>query len=140
MTGTRVTEKGPLMLFDGVCNLCTGSVRFVIARDPAARIRFASMQSPAGQAILRDLGLPTDRFESFLFIDGGTVHDKSCAALRVARYLPQPWKALAVLARVVPRPLADLAYRLVARNRYRLFGRRDTCMLPEPDVKARFLE
>ena len=128
-----------IVLFDGVCNLCNGAVQFIINRDPEGRFSFASLQSAAGQARLREFGLSTDAFDSFVLVEGGKAYTRSTAALRIARQLPGPWRFLYALI-IVPRPLRDWAYDLVARNRYRLFGRRDSCMIPTPELKAKFLE
>ncbi|MEW5927897.1 MAG: thiol-disulfide oxidoreductase DCC family protein [Gemmatimonadota bacterium] len=131
-------EKGAVVLFDGVCNLCNGSVQFIVRHDPAGRFRFASLQSEAGQALLRRHGLdPTDLF-SVILVEGGRAYARSDAALRIARGLTGPWRAAGAL-RAVPRPLRDAAYGWVARNRYRWFGKQEACMIPTPELRARFL-
>ncbi|HUL07145.1 MAG TPA: thiol-disulfide oxidoreductase DCC family protein [Candidatus Acidoferrum sp.] len=129
----------PVILFDGVCHLCSGWVQFAIARDPAADLRFAPIQAAHGQDFLRRRGLPLDRFETFYLIDGGAVFEKSTAVLRMVGYLRWPWPLLKVL-RIVPRPLRDWLYDRVARNRYRWFGRRETCLVPAPEIARRFLD
>jgi predicted DCC family thiol-disulfide oxidoreductase YuxK len=128
----------PVVLFDGVCNFCNAWVRFILARDPQARLRLAAVQSPAGQEILERCGLPLDRFDTMVFVEDGTAYFKSTAFLSAVRYLKRPWPWLA-LARLVPRPLRDWVYDRIARNRYKLFGRRESCMMPTPDVRSRFL-
>jgi predicted DCC family thiol-disulfide oxidoreductase YuxK len=128
----------PLMLFDGVCNLCSGWVRFAIARDPEARLRFAPIQSPLGQGFLERHDLPLDAFESFYLIEDGQVFEKSTAFFRMARHLRQPWPLLAA-GRIVPRPIRDWLYDRIARNRYQIFGKRDRCLAPTPDIADRFL-
>jgi len=129
----------PVLLFDGVCNLCNGAVAFVIRRDPRARLRFAPLQSPAADALLASLGVARDRLpDSFVLVEDGRVHVRSTAALRVARRLRFPWPLLAVFL-LVPRWLRDPVYDLVARNRYRWFGRREACMVPTAELRARFL-
>lgn len=128
----------PVVLFDGVCNLCSFWVRFAIARDPAARLRFAPVQSDLGQDFLRRRSLPTDVFESFYLIEDGHVYEKSAAFLRMVRHLRRPWPLLRA-ARILPRPLRDWLYDRIARNRYRLFGRRSSCLMPSPEVASRFL-
>jgi len=127
-----------VLLFDGVCNLCNGWVRFVIARDPAARLKLASVQSPAGQAILEWCGLPTDHFDTMVFVEHGKAWLKSTAFLHAVRYLsrPWPWRSWGL---VVPRPIRDWVYDRIARNRYRMFGRQESCMMPTPESAARFL-
>ncbi len=129
----------PILLFDGVCNLCNGFVRFLIDRDPEERFRFASLQSVPGKAILRALGLPEEELRSFVFVDGEAFDTKSAAALKTLRLLGWPWKLLYALI-LVPKPIRDFVYDMIARNRYRIFGRRETCMVPTPELKARFLE
>ena len=129
---------GPVILFDGVCNLCSGWVRLAIARDPARRLRFAAVQSPVGQDFLRRRGLPTDCFESFYLVDHGQVFEKSDAFFRMVSHLRWPWPLLRG-ARVMPRVLRDWAYDCIAKNRYRLFGRRSECLVPDPSVADRFI-
>jgi predicted DCC family thiol-disulfide oxidoreductase YuxK len=124
-----------VVLFDGVCNLCNGAVRFILARDPAGRFRFASLQSEAARRLLRDDG----RAETIVLLEAGKTYTKSTAALRIARGLRFPWPLLYALV-AVPRPLRDLVYDWVARHRYRWFGKRETCLLPTPEVRGRFVE
>lgn len=104
---------GAVILFDGVCNLCSGWVRFAVARDPARRLRFAAVQSPVGQDFLRRRGLPTARFESFYLVDHGQVFEKSDAFFQMVSHLRWPWPLLRG-ARVMPRVLRDWAYDCVA--------------------------
>jgi len=128
----------PVVLFDGACNLCNGFVQFLISRDPAGYFRFASLQSAEGQALLAQHGLPTPTEpESIVLIENGRAYTHSQAVLRMARHLPG-WRWLSAF-RVVPRFLRDAVYRWVARNRYRWFGRQESCWLPTPELKARFL-
>lgn len=131
--------EGPLILFDGVCVLCSGFVAFVIRRDPEARFRFVSAQSPLGQSILSRLGLSTTDFESNILIEEGGAWFKSGALFAILRRLPWPWRWLSIL-RVVPLAISDRLYNVVADNRYRLFGRRDACLVPTPDIRRRFAE
>jgi predicted DCC family thiol-disulfide oxidoreductase YuxK len=128
----------PVVLFDGVCNLCNGVVRFLIERDPAARFRFAALQSEAGRALLARHALDPDALDSFVLVDADGAHARSSAVLRVARELPAPWRWL-WLAIAIPRPLRDALYDFLARRRYRWFGRRDACMVPTPALRQRFL-
>jgi predicted DCC family thiol-disulfide oxidoreductase YuxK len=133
------TDEHPVILFDGVCNLCSGFVHFVIARDKQARFRFAAVQSGVGRQILAELGRPLDDWDSNVLLDHGAAYVKSTAFLRIVRQLSGAWPLLA-LGRVLPLGLRDWLYDRVARNRYRLFGRRTVCMIPAPDVSARFLD
>jgi predicted DCC family thiol-disulfide oxidoreductase YuxK len=138
-TLTAIASGKPVMLFDGVCYLCSGSVQFAIARDPAANLRFAAIQSTHGQDFLRRRGLPVDDFETFYLIDNGRVFEKSTGFLRMVGYLCWPWPLLKAL-RIVPRPVRDWLYDRIARNRYRLFGRRETCLVPTAEIAGRFLD
>lgn len=128
----------PIVLFDGVCNLCNGSVQFLLKRDREARFRFAALQSDTGRSLLAEHGLDPNALSSVVLIEDGKIWQESSAALRIARYLPGAWKLLRVFA-AVPRPLRDAVYRWIARNRYRWFGKTETCWLPTPELKARFL-
>ena len=131
-----------IILFDGVCNLCSGTVRFLVKRDRAARFRFASLQSDAARRICREHRLPEPSApdpDSIIVIAGGRALERSDAALAIAARLPYPWPLLGIL-RILPRALRDWAYRIVARNRYRWFGRSDTCMVPTPELRARFID
>lgn len=132
-------DAGPILLFDGVCTLCSGVIRFVVPRDPSADLRFASLQSDVGQALLDRFDLPTTEFDSFVLVEGDDCYTKSTAALRTAASLRSPWSALAAL-RVVPRPLRDAVYDLVAASRYRVFGRKEQCLVPTPAVRERFVD
>ncbi|GGN96256.1 MULTISPECIES: thiol-disulfide oxidoreductase DCC family protein [Haloarcula] len=128
----------PVLLFDGVCNLCNGTVQFVIPRDPTGLLRFAPLQSEAGTELLERVGLPTDDMESVVLVEGDEVYRKSAAAIRVAELLGWPY-SLASVGRLVPRGIRDAAYDVVAENRYDWFGRKDQCMVPDDDVRDRFL-
>jgi predicted DCC family thiol-disulfide oxidoreductase YuxK len=128
-----------VVLFDGVCNLCNGTVVFIAKRDPAGRFSFAALQSPVGRRLLGRFGLPDDELETLVLIQEDRAFTRSTAALKIARHLSGLWP-LAYAAIVIPRPLRDLAYRLVARHRYRLFGKRDACMVPSRELRERFLE
>jgi predicted DCC family thiol-disulfide oxidoreductase YuxK len=132
-------QLSPVILFDGVCNLCNGCVQFIIARDPARRFQFAALQSDSARRMLARLDRSGALPDSIVLVDGGRVYTRSSAALRIARGLRFPW-SLARALTVVPRPLRDWVYDLVARNRYRWFGTTDVCMTPTPELRARFLE
>lgn len=128
----------PVVLFDGVCNLCNGSVQFILKRDPQGRFRFASLQSEAGRSLMAKHRLDPDVLSSVVLLEDGRVWQESSAALRIARHLPGGWKLLRVFA-VIPRPIRDAVYRWIARNRYRWFGKTETCWLPTPELRGRFL-
>jgi predicted DCC family thiol-disulfide oxidoreductase YuxK len=134
-----VPAESPLVLFDGVCNLCHGSVQFIIRRDPQARFRFAALQSAAGQQALAAAGVLGKLPDSIVLVRGGRVQVKSAAALAIARGLRWPWPLLSVFW-VVPYPLRDLVYDFIARNRIRWFGQRQECWVPTKELRARFLD
>ena len=125
-----------VLLFDGVCTLCNGFVRFIMGRDSAGTFQFAPLQSRAAQRLLEDAAQPLP--DSFVLVEDGRLFKRSTAVLRVARGLGWPW-SLAYAGIIVPRPLRDWLYDRIARNRYRWFGKSDVCMVPTPDVRARFL-
>ena len=126
-------------LFDGVCRLCNGWAKFLIRHDQQRRFRLCSVQSAEGQAILAWFGLPTDAFETMAYVEGETLFVRSDAVLRIVAQLPGAWRLLAVL-RFLPRVLRDWCYDRIALNRYRLFGRYDSCLLPAADHQQRFLD
>ena len=128
----------PILLYDGVCYLCNGIVQFALARDPQGRLRFASLQSDVGQALLREHKIPAETFDTSLLIEDGKVYDRSTSALRTARYLRFPWPLLYGLI-IVPRFIRDAVYDFVAGRRFNWFGRMDACPLPPPEVRERFL-
>lgn len=128
-----------LVIFDGVCNLCARSVTFILRHEADQRLRFVPLQSVAGSRLMRELGLDPEDAKTFVLLARGGAFVRSDAAVRVCATFKWPWKALAAL-RVIPRPIRDWAYDLVARNRYRWFGRSEVCMVPTPDLRARFIE
>lgn len=128
----------PIVVFDGICNFCNASVASILALDRDRVFRFASMQSDAGRKLLERCALEPLDSDTFALVEGARCLVRSDAALAVARRLPAPWRWAAVLG-VLPRPWRDAAYRLLARNRYRWFGKREACMVPTPDVRDRFL-
>lgn len=128
----------PLWLFDGVCNLCSGSVRTVLAIDRKGVIRFTPIQSTYGRQLALDHGIDPDQPTSFLFLDGGRALEKSTAVLALLRRLGRPWSWLAIVG-LLPQAWRDRGYDWLAANRYRLMGRRSTCMLPTPEQRTRFI-
>ena len=127
-----------IVLFDGVCNLCNGLVRFIIKRDRNGKFKFASLQSEIGQQWLLRFGLAKNEFESFVLIEGDKYYVKSAAALKMLRGLGGIWKVFYVFI-LVPRPVRDFMYDLIAKSRYKIFGKRNICMIPTPELKERFL-
>ena len=130
--------EGPLVLFDGVCNLCSWSVQFLAPRDRAGRFWFAAVQSATGQEMLRQFGIPAADWDSFVLVEDSGVTFKSEAFFRTVRHMTFPWPLLGV-GRLLPRAFGDWLYDRVARNRYAVFGKKDVCMIPRPELAARFL-
>lgn len=128
----------PILLFDGVCNLCQASVQWVLKRDKAGIFRFASLQSETGQQQLTRFGLAGEAFDTVVLVAGARIFTRSDAALEILRRLGIPWSWLSVL-RWIPRPLRNAVYDWVARNRYRWFGKKELCWLPRPEWSDRFL-
>ena len=129
---------GAIILFDGICNLCSGAVQFIIKRDPKAYFKFASLQSDYGQQKLAEAGEQPNQMHSLLLIEGEEFYFKSTAILRICRHLSGGWKFLNFLL-ALPRPFRDWLYDLIARHRYRWFGKKEECMIPGPSIKKRFL-
>lgn len=129
----------PVVLFDGVCNLCNGAVGWILERDRRGVFRFASLRSAAARRLLDAASAPAALPDSIVLVDESGVHTRSAAVLRIARRLGFPW-SLAVLASLIPRPGRDALYDAVARRRYRWFGRREACLVPTPERRARFLD
>lgn len=140
-----------VVLFDGVCNFCDGSVNFIIERDRDGYFKFAPLQTETGRALAAKYGLASETavdpakdidvipIDSVILIEDGEVYTHSTAALRIVRRLGGFWSWLYALV-VVPKPVRDFFYKLFARYRYRIFGKKDQCMLPSPSVRARFLD
>ncbi|WP_206859980.1 thiol-disulfide oxidoreductase DCC family protein [Lysobacter changpingensis] len=131
-------RDGAVIVFDGVCVLCNGWVRFLLRHDRRGRYRFAAMQGESGRALLFAHGLDADDPASFLLIEENAAWTDTDAIVRVLSGLGGAWR-LAALLRVLPRGVRDRLYRGIARNRYRMFGRHEHCMIPAPEQAARFL-
>jgi predicted DCC family thiol-disulfide oxidoreductase YuxK len=128
-----------LILFDGVCNLCNGGVQFIIKKDSKAIFKFASLQSSTGQHLLQKFNLPLTDFNSFVYIKNGNYMLKSTAILHILKDLGNGWQLLYGFI-IIPRFIRDGIYFLIEKNRYKLFGKRETCMVPTPEIKSRFLD
>ena len=128
---------GGIILFDGTCAFCEGSVRFIATRDNGY-FRFGASQNPEGQAVLEKFGTSREAARSLILIDDDRVYLRSDAALRIAQRLNAPWKYAGALL-IVPRPIRDLVYRGVAAVRYRIAGRSNACELPPPEIRARLI-
>jgi len=128
-----------IVLFDGVCNLCNKTVLFIIRNDSNAKFRFASVQSESGQLLLGQLGLPLECFDSLVYISDKRFYLKSMAVLRILQKLGGGWQLLYVFV-IIPRFLRDGVYNLIAKWRYKWFGKSETCMIPSQEYQVRFLE
>ena len=136
----NIPEHKKIILFDGVCNLCNGVVQFVIKRDKKDRFRFASLQSETGTYLVKQRGINTANVDSIILIEPGVAYYvKSSAALQIAYELGGLWKALKIFE-WLPVRFRDSIYDIVARNRYKWFGKQEQCMIPTPELKAKFLE
>lgn len=132
-------NQKPVLLFDGVCNLCNGIVQFVIKRDPKKKFLFTSLQSDAGQELLQQFGLRDLDLDSFVYVQHNQYYTKSTAALHVLKGLGRGWQLLYIFI-MIPRPVRDKIYDWIAKNRYKWFGKKDQCMVPAPELKNRFLD
>ncbi len=127
-----------VILFDGICNFCNSSVNYVIEHDPKGYFKFAALQSEIGERLKEKFCIDTIRTDSVILIEDDKVFTRSTAALRIARKLSGPASLLYAFI-IVPRPIRDLLYDQFAKRRYKLFGERDACMIPTPEIRARFL-
>ncbi|WP_273130347.1 thiol-disulfide oxidoreductase DCC family protein [Metabacillus sp. HB246100] len=134
MTNTAHT----ILLFDGICNLCNETVKFVIRYDKNEHFKFASLQSVEGQNLLKKHRLPTKDFNSFVMVKDNKVYTKSTAALMVCKTLGGAWSLLYLFI-ILPKPFRDAIYTYIAKHRYKWFGKKEECMIPTPEMKKRFL-
>ncbi|MBL0334875.1 MAG: thiol-disulfide oxidoreductase DCC family protein [Chitinophagaceae bacterium] len=134
-----MNQDGPVIIFDGVCNLCNKSVQFVLKRDRKKQFRFATLQGKAADTILQNAGLAADELNSFILFDKGKIYTRSTGALRLCRKLSGAWPLLYGFM-IVPRFIRDAVYKWIARNRYKWFGKKETCMIPDASIKSRFLD
>lgn len=128
----------PIILFDGICNLCNASVRFILKNDTQERFLFSSLQSDAAKKLLLHLNYKNNQMKSILFVDDGQILKKSEAALAIASGLRFPYR-LAAIFKVIPRQWRDGIYDLIARNRYSWFGKQDTCVFSLEEYENRFI-
>ena len=129
----------PIILFDGVCNLCNSAVNFVIKRDKKSTIKFAVLQSSIAQKLVKDQPIKDNDLSSFVFVEKGKILTRSTAAFHVCRYLTGIWPLMYGFI-IIPKLIRDGIYNWVAKNRYHWFGKKDKCMVPTPEIKARFLD
>lgn len=134
-------EKGKkIILFDGVCNLCNRSIQFVVKRDRKDTFRYAALQSETGKALTSERNIDTTTIDSIILIEPGVAYYvKSDAALQIGMQL-KGYRSISKLLNLIPRQLRDIVYDIVARYRYAWFGKKDQCMIPTPELKAKFLD
>lgn len=135
----RPPEK-PVLFFDGVCNFCNGSVNFILDKDKSGEIRFSALQTETAERLLKPHAVNPADLDSVVLLADGRVYTRSAAALETLRRMGGGWRVLGNVGLAIPRPLRDGVYRLIARNRYKWFGKRETCRLPTADERARFLD
>jgi predicted DCC family thiol-disulfide oxidoreductase YuxK len=139
MGADRALNDKPVILFDGLCNLCNGSVLFIIRRDAQAKLKFASLQSDYGVEQMKRFNLSPSSLTSVLLIKDGQLFQKSNAALEIARMLDGMWPGMYAF-KIVPLFIRDFVYQWIANNRYRWFGKKEQCMIPTPEIKSRFVD
>jgi predicted DCC family thiol-disulfide oxidoreductase YuxK len=132
-------EEKPLILFDGVCNFCNYWVNFAIRRDRKKKLRFTSLQGETAKKILPAFSIRPGDLASVILVDNGKVYTQSSAAFRIAKYLDGGWKLFYGLM-IIPKFIRDFLYNIIARNRYKWFGKKDACMVPTPQLRDRFLD
>jgi predicted DCC family thiol-disulfide oxidoreductase YuxK len=132
------TDTGPIIVFDGMCVLCSANAQFVLAHDKAGKFRLAAMQGAMGSALFARFGIDPNDPDTIIVVEGDRALRDSDAVLAIATGLGWPWRAAGVF-KLIPRFIRDPIYRLIAANRYRIFGKRDTCWLPTPDQAKRVL-
>lgn len=131
------TRKQSVILFDGVCNLCSGWVQFVIKRDPKELFKFAPLQSEFGNSIIRDYNIKMKGTASIVLIEHNKAHIESTAILRIVSQLKGPIKILRLFS-LIPKPIRDNIYRFISKNRYRFFGKKESCLIPSKEIQNRF--
>jgi len=129
----------PVILFDGICNFCNGTVNFIIERDKGKRFKFAALQSEAGQRILKKLNVNVTDFDTIILTDGERYFERSTAALKILKGLGGIWQIFYSLM-IIPAFIRNFFYDIIAKNRYKWFGKRDTCRIPTPELRESFLE
>jgi predicted DCC family thiol-disulfide oxidoreductase YuxK len=134
----QVDNGKGIVLFDGVCHLCDGAVRFILKKERAVELKFAPLQSDSGKSLLQKYGYSPNYLDGLILIENNRAHDRSSACLRIAGKLSFPWKLLFPLL-IIPKPLRDLIYGIIASVRYRWLGKKETCSLPQGEDQTRFL-
>ncbi|MCI0610520.1 MAG: DCC1-like thiol-disulfide oxidoreductase family protein [Anaerolineae bacterium] len=128
-----------IILFDGICNLCNGSVKFILRWEKDSRYQFASIQSEIGKELLVWCGLPSNYNQAVVYLENGRIYLGSTAALKIGQELKFPWSTLSSVGLLVPKIFRDWVYRQIAKHRYQWFGKKDVCMVPSKNLQARFL-
>lgn len=131
-------ENHPIVLFDGVCNLCNGFVQFAIEHDKQAKLKFTSLQSDAAQQLLEPLGQADQPLDSVILVENGKLYTKSAAGLRILRHFGGTWRLFYGLI-IFPKLIRDFVYDIIANNRYKWFGKKNECWIPTPELRSRFL-
>ncbi len=132
------SHKQPILLFDGVCNLCNQSVQLVLKKEKSPRYQFTSLQSEVGQVILSHFDFSTTHFDTILLLEDGKIFDRSSVPIKVSGNLKGLWPMLRIFW-IIPKPLRDIVYNWISRNRYKWFGKKEVCMIPSPELERRFL-
>lgn len=133
-------ENKKIILFDGVCNLCNGAIQYVIKRDKKDVFRYAALQSEIGQELVKERGIDTSKVDSIIVIEPGIAYyTKAGAALKITREFGGAWSLLSLISHILPVTIQNAIYDLVAKNRYKWFGKKESCMIPTPELKAKFL-
>ncbi len=128
----------PIVLFDGVCNLCNGVIKFAIKRDKKELLHFASLQSSPAKELMRQFELDENQLKTFVYIEDNKAYTRSTAGLKLVRNFGGLWPLLYGFI-IIPKPIRDIVYNFISNNRYRWFGKEESCMIPSPEIKARFL-
>lgn len=131
-------QEKPIVFFDGVCNLCNATVRFILRQDPKKKLMFASLQSASAKKLLKDHDKENMHPDSFLFLEEQKLYDQSTAVLRMMKYLSFPWPMFRIFL-IIPLKIRDKLYRFIARRRYKWFGKRESCSVPASDISDRFI-
>jgi len=135
----RFDDSRPLVIFDGMCVLCSSGVQWMLARDPHGKCRFAAIQTALPRALYAHYGLDAQAFDTFMVLEGGRPFTRWAGVLAAARTMPQPWRVLGQMGRVIPSILGDVLYDIVQRNRLDWFGSRETCLVPDATNRHRLL-
>jgi predicted DCC family thiol-disulfide oxidoreductase YuxK len=136
-----ITENKKIVLFDGICNLCNGAVVYIIKRDKKDVFRFAALQSEIGQKLINERNIDTSKIDSIILIEPGIAYyTKSSAAIKIMNEFGGLWKIMNVFNYLLPTSLRDIIYDFIAKNRYKWFGKKESCMIPTQELKAKFLD